>query len=162
MKTTNIYPTSSYNLVNTMPIAEGIKSRNEIFNELNNGFDMSTINLNALSREQLIEYAYALDWNGDWDECEDGQLPITKEELIDSINRMIYEDMIYEEVIAQYQDNEDTIIFVLNNGVLYEGFSLADLMELGGGFKSKEEAISYLKKHSNEEGFNDNMKYFFS
>ena len=157
MKTTNIYPTSSYNLVNPSPIAEGIKSRNEIFNELKNGFDMSTINLDGLSREQLIEYAYALEWNGDWDECEDGQLPITKEELIDSINHMIY-----GEVIAQYQDNEDTIIFVLNNGVLYEGFSLADLMELGGGFKSKEEAISYLKKHSNEEGFNDNMKYFFS
>ena len=149
MKTTNIYPTSSYNLVNPSPIAEGIKSRNEIFNELKNGFDMSTINLNALSREQLIEYAYALDWNGDWDECEDGQLPITKEELIDSINRMIFDSinhMIYGEVIAQYQDNEDTIIFVLNKG----------------GFKSKEEAISYLKEHSNEEGFNDNMKYFFS
>lgn len=89
METKNIYPTSSYNLVNTMPIAEG-------------------------------------------------------------------------ELIALYQDNKDTIIFVLNKGILYEGFSLSDLMELGGGFKSKEEAISYLKEHSNEEGFNDNMKYFFS
>jgi hypothetical protein len=89
MKTTNIYQTSSYNLVNASPIAEGIKSRNEIFNELKNGFDMSTINLDGLSREQLIEYAYALDWNGSWEDDEDGQEPITKEELIAEINNIL-------------------------------------------------------------------------
>ena len=99
MKTTKIYPTSSYNLVNTMPIAEGIKSRNEIFNELINGFDMSAINIKDLSREQLIEYAYALDLNGDWDECKDGQLPITKEELIDSINNMNYSQFLFSQLL---------------------------------------------------------------
>lgn len=66
-----------------------MKNRNEIYLELSNGFDMTTINLQSLTRNELIEYAYALDWNGNWEDNEEGQLPITKEELIDAINNIL-------------------------------------------------------------------------
>ena len=51
--------------------------------------DFTMINLNELTREELIELAYSLDWNGSWDNDEEGQEPITNEELIFSINNMI-------------------------------------------------------------------------
>lgn len=66
-----------------------MKNRNEIYLELSNGFDMTTINLQSLTRSELIEYAYALDWNGNWEDNEEGQLPITKKELIDAINNIL-------------------------------------------------------------------------
>jgi hypothetical protein len=36
-----------------------------------------------------MELAMSLDWNGSWDADEDGQEPITKEELIESITNII-------------------------------------------------------------------------
>jgi hypothetical protein len=46
-------------------------------------------NLKSLNRDELMELAYSLDWNGSWDCDEDGQEPITKEELIESITNLI-------------------------------------------------------------------------
>ena len=51
--------------------------------------DFSTINLKKLNRDELMEIAKDLDWNGSWDCDEDGQEPITKEELIESITNLI-------------------------------------------------------------------------
>jgi len=68
-----------------------MKSRNELYQEIANGLDLSKIDLNSLSRNELIELAYALDWNGSWEDDEEGQEPITKQELIDSISNIISE-----------------------------------------------------------------------
>ena len=68
-----------------------MKNRNELYQEISNGLDLLKINLTELNREELIELAYALDWNGSWEDCEEGQQPITKEELIESINNIILE-----------------------------------------------------------------------
>lgn len=46
-------------------------------------------NLKKLNRDELMEMAYSLDWNGSWDCDEDGQKPITREELIQSITNLI-------------------------------------------------------------------------
>lgn len=46
-------------------------------------------NLKKLNRDELMELAYSLDWNGSWDCDEEGQEPITKEELIKSITNLI-------------------------------------------------------------------------
>ena len=51
--------------------------------------DFSTINLKKLNRDELMEIAKDLDWNGSWDCDEDGQEPITKQELIESITNLI-------------------------------------------------------------------------
>jgi hypothetical protein len=51
--------------------------------------DFSTINLKKLNRDELMEIAKDLDWNGSWDCDEDGQEPITKDELIESIINLI-------------------------------------------------------------------------
>jgi hypothetical protein len=76
-----------------------MKNRNQLYFELSQGLDISTIELNSLNRENLIELAYALDWNGSWDIDEDGQEPITKEELINAINNIVFENL-----IADYQE----------------------------------------------------------
>ena len=70
-----------------------MKSRNELYQEIANGLDLSKIDLNSLSRNELIELAYALDWNGSWEDDEEGQEPITKQELIDSIGNIISESL---------------------------------------------------------------------
>jgi hypothetical protein len=44
--------------------------------------DFTKVNLQELDRDELIELAYSLDWNGSWDADEEGQSPITKDELI--------------------------------------------------------------------------------
>lgn len=51
--------------------------------------DFSKVDLSELNRDELIELAYSLDWNGSWDADEEGQEPITREELIDSIKSML-------------------------------------------------------------------------
>lgn len=66
-----------------------MKNRNELFTEINNGLDLAKIDFEKLDRAQLIEYAYALDWNGCWDIDEEGQEPITKTELIEAIKNLI-------------------------------------------------------------------------
>jgi len=73
--------------VETKP--QTMKNRNELFTEINNGLDLTKIDFEKLDRDQLIEYAYALDWNGSWDIDEEGQDPITKEELIEAIKNLI-------------------------------------------------------------------------
>jgi hypothetical protein len=73
--------------VETKP--QTMKNRNELFTEINNGLDLAKIDFEKLDRDQLIEYAYALDWNGSWDIDEEGQDPITKEELIEAIKNLI-------------------------------------------------------------------------
>ena len=66
-----------------------MKTRNELFEEIRKGLDVSKINLEELNRSELIELAYALDWNGSWDLDEEGQEPITKDELIEAIKNLI-------------------------------------------------------------------------
>ena len=62
----------------------------EIFtDQVFQNIDFSTINLKTLNRDELMEIAKSLDWNGSWDCDEDGQEPITKEELIESITNLI-------------------------------------------------------------------------
>lgn len=53
--------------------------------------DFTKVNLEELDRDELIELAYSLDWNGNWDADEEGQAPITKDELIEAISNMINE-----------------------------------------------------------------------
>jgi hypothetical protein len=55
--------------------------------------DFSKFDLQSLTREELIELAYSIDWNGSWDSDEEGQEPISKEELIKSITAMIEESL---------------------------------------------------------------------
>jgi len=66
-----------------------MKTRNQLFEEIKNGLNLQKIDFEKLDRAQLIEYAYALDWNGSWDIDEEGQTPITKEELIEAIKNLI-------------------------------------------------------------------------
>jgi hypothetical protein len=73
--------------VETKP--QTMKNRNDLFTEINNGLDLAKIDFEKLDRAQLIEYAYALDWNGSWDIDEEGQKPITKKELINAIKNLI-------------------------------------------------------------------------
>ncbi len=58
-------------------------------NQVFQNIDYSKVDLNKLNRKDLIELAYSLDWNGSWDDDEEGQDPITKEELIESITNLI-------------------------------------------------------------------------
>lgn len=51
--------------------------------------DFTRFDLDALTRDELIELAYSLDWNGSWDADEEGQEPITRDELIESIINLI-------------------------------------------------------------------------
>ena len=51
--------------------------------------DFSKVDLEQLDRDELMELAYSLDWNGSWDADEEGQDPITRAELIDSIKSML-------------------------------------------------------------------------
>lgn len=53
--------------------------------------DLSKIepNLESMDYEDLMELANHLDWNGSWDCDEEGQDPITREELIESITSML-------------------------------------------------------------------------
>lgn len=53
--------------------------------------DLSKIepNLEFMDYEDLMELANHLDWNGSWDADEEGQAPITKEELIEAISSML-------------------------------------------------------------------------
>ena len=60
----------------------------QVFQNIN----LEQTNLEQLDRSELIELAYSLDWNGSWDNDEEGQEPITKEELIKAINDMIFQN----------------------------------------------------------------------
>ena len=51
--------------------------------------DFTKVNLEKLTRSELMETAYSLDWNGSWDTDEEGQAPISKDELIESITNLI-------------------------------------------------------------------------
>lgn len=51
--------------------------------------DFTKFYLHDLERSELIELAYSLDWNGSWDADEEGQEPITKDELIEAILDLI-------------------------------------------------------------------------
>lgn len=53
--------------------------------------DFTKVNLEELNRDELMELAYSLDWNGSWDADEEGQAPITRDELIQAISNMINE-----------------------------------------------------------------------
>ncbi len=51
--------------------------------------DFTKVNLDEFNRDELMELAYSLDWNGSWDADEEGQEPMTKDELIEAISNMI-------------------------------------------------------------------------
>lgn len=78
-----------FTLVKIDKNSKQIKSRNQLFEEISKGLDVSKINLAKLNRSELIELAYALDWNGSWDTDEEGQKPITKKELIEAIKNLV-------------------------------------------------------------------------
>jgi len=59
----------------------------QIFQNLD--FTKFSISIFSLERDELIELAYSLDWNGSWDADEEGQEPITKDELIEAILDLI-------------------------------------------------------------------------
>lgn len=59
----------------------------QIFQNLD--FTKFSISIFSLERDELMELAYSLDWNGSWDADEEGQEPITKEELIEAILDLI-------------------------------------------------------------------------
>jgi hypothetical protein len=62
-------------------------------------------------------------------------------------------------IIAKYEDKIGIIEYKLNKGVLYEVLD-GEEYEISRGVKSKEEAVSYLKKLAKEEGDSAKMKYF--
>jgi hypothetical protein len=51
--------------------------------------DFTKFDIHSLTRDELMELAYSLDWNGSWDADEEGQEPITKDELIEAILNLI-------------------------------------------------------------------------
>ena len=70
-----------------------MKTRHQFFAEISKGLDVSKIDLPNLDRAELIELAYALDWNGSWEDDEEGQAPITKPELIEAINKIFADEL---------------------------------------------------------------------
>lgn len=59
----------------------------QVFQNLD--FTKFSISIFSLTRDELMELAYSLDWNGSWDADEEGQAPITKDELIEAILDLI-------------------------------------------------------------------------
>ena len=59
----------------------------QVFQNLD--FTKFSISIFSLTRDELMELAYSLDWNGSWDSDEEGQEPITKDELIEAILDLI-------------------------------------------------------------------------
>lgn len=59
----------------------------QVFQNLD--FTKFSISIFSLERDELMELAYSLDWNGSWDADEEGQEPITKDELIEAILDLI-------------------------------------------------------------------------
>ena len=59
----------------------------QVFQNLD--FTKFSISIFSLTRDELMELAYSLDWNGSWDAEEEGQEPITKDELIEAILDLI-------------------------------------------------------------------------
>ena len=59
----------------------------QVFQNLD--FTKFCISIFSLTRDELMELAYSLDWNGSWDADEEGQEPITKDELIEAILDLI-------------------------------------------------------------------------
>lgn len=54
--------------------------------------DFTKFDINNLTREELMELAYSLDCNGSWDADEEGQGPISRKELVQAINEMIFQN----------------------------------------------------------------------
>ena len=59
----------------------------QVFQNLD--FAKFRIKIFSLTRDELMELAYSLDWNGSWDADEEGQEHITKDELILAILDLI-------------------------------------------------------------------------
>lgn len=90
------YQTSSGDItpLQTMKLEELQESLASLFAEqVFQNLDLSKFDLQSLTKDELIELAYSLDWNGSWDADELDQEPISKEELIKSINAMIEESL---------------------------------------------------------------------
>jgi hypothetical protein len=62
---------------------------NLIVEQVFQNLDFTKFDIHSLTREELMELAYSLDWNGSWDSDEEGQEPITKDELIEAILDLI-------------------------------------------------------------------------
>jgi hypothetical protein len=60
-----------------------------VTNQIFYNIDFTKVKLEQFNRKELLELAYTFDWNGSWEDDEEGQEPITKEELIESITNMI-------------------------------------------------------------------------
>jgi hypothetical protein len=70
-------------------IGEGFETIGEVFHVALESSDGDGIDLNSLTREQLIDLAYYIDPNGSWDADEEGQEPITEAELINAIESFL-------------------------------------------------------------------------
>jgi hypothetical protein len=62
---------------------------NLIVEQIFQNLDFTKFDIHSLTRDELMELAYSLDWNGSWDADEEGQEPITKDELIEAILDLI-------------------------------------------------------------------------
>lgn len=62
---------------------------NLIVEQIFQNLDFTKFDIHSLTRDELMELAYSLDWNGSWDVDEEGQEPITKDELIEAILDLI-------------------------------------------------------------------------
>lgn len=62
---------------------------NLIVEQIFQNLDFTKFDIHSLTRNELMELAYSLDWNGSWDADEEGQEPITKDELIEAILDLI-------------------------------------------------------------------------
>jgi hypothetical protein len=60
-----------------------------IAEQLFQNLDFTKFDIFSLNRSELMELAYSLDWNGSWDVDEEGQEPITNNELIEAILDLI-------------------------------------------------------------------------
>lgn len=82
----DISPMQQYQLEEAQEILVHIITK-QVFQNI----DLSKVNLQELNRDELMELAFELDWNGSWDADEEGQEPMTKDELIEAITNMINE-----------------------------------------------------------------------
>ena len=82
----DISPFQQYQLEQIQEVLVDIITK-QIFQNI----DFTKVNLEELDRNELMELAYSLDWNGSWDADEEGQEPMTKDDLIEAITNMINE-----------------------------------------------------------------------
>jgi hypothetical protein len=70
----------------------------------------SKLELENFTLTELIEILYELDWNGSWEDEEEGQQPLTKEEAINFVLSYVNEDL----TTSWYVNSDLKLIFIDN------------------------------------------------